>query len=101
MGSRLKGSQKDLVISSVAVSNFIWGENSHFVVRSSVKNKQSNFIPSLALIDSGASAHGFIDSNFAQKQNLDLIELSKPRTLKVFDGSNSSAGQITHIAKPF
>lgn len=99
MGSRLKGSQRDLVISSVAISNFVWGENSHFVVRSSVKNKQSNFIPSLALIDSGASAHGFIDSNFAQKQNLDLIELSKPRTLKVFDGSNSSAGQITHMAK--
>lgn len=54
---------------------------------------------SLALLDSGASAYGFIDSNFAQKQKLDLIKLSKPRTLKVFDGSNSSAGQITHIAK--
>ena len=51
------------------------------------------------MIDSGASAYGFVDTIFAHLNNLMLIPLNAPRSLKVFDGTESSAGRITHLAK--
>lgn len=98
MKSRPKSSPLNLVISSAAVGSSVWGENSHFVLSTKVKNK-SNFISSLTLIDCGASAHGFIDSKFAHKHNFELTKLTRPRSLKVFDGTDSASGSITHLAK--
>lgn len=99
MKSRPRSSPIDLVISSAAVSSLVWGENSHLVIKSTVRNSISESISSLALIDSGASAHGFIDSKFAHNHNLELIELPRPRSLKVFDGNDSASGCITHLSK--
>lgn len=89
----------DLTISSVAINELVLGDSSHFVIECSVRNKNSSYVPSLALIDSGASAHGFVNTKFAHNNNLELIELSCPRSLKVFDGTESISGKITHLAK--
>ena len=99
MGSRLKSSPLNLVISSAAIDDLAWGESSHFVIRALVKCSKSKSITSLALIDSGASAHGFINSKFARNHEIELLNLPRPRSLKVFDGSDSVSGQITHLAK--
>lgn len=83
----------------MAVNEASYGVNSHFVLKCCIKNKNCSPINSLALIDSGASAYGFIDSKFAQQNNLKEIPLVKPRSLKVFDGTESASGQISHMAK--
>ena len=97
--SRSRSSSKNLVISSVAVNEASYGDNSHFVLDCCIRNKNCSPINSLALIDSGASAYGFIDSKFAQLNNLKKIPLVKPRSLKVFDGTESASGQISHMAQ--
>lgn len=51
-----------------------------------------------ALKDTGATAHGFLDFAFAQKQHIPLIPLDRPIRLRVVDGRDSSAGAITHFA---
>ena len=99
MQSRPKSSPINLVISSATLDGSVWGENSHFVVKAIVKNSQLKSISSLALIDSGASAHGFINSKFAHDNKFELHKLSCPRSLKVFDGTDSVSGHITHLAK--
>ena len=99
MNSRSKSLSNDLVISSVAINELAYEDSKHFVISCSVANKNSENISSLALIDSGASAHGFIDTKFAQNHNFDLIPLPRPRRLKVFDGTDSISGNITHLAK--
>ncbi|KAI0991557.1 hypothetical protein K3495_g16630, partial [Podosphaera aphanis] len=76
-----------------------WEKTSHFVVNCSVRNQKSAPIPSLALIDSGASAYGFVDAKFAHDNKLQIIPLRRPRSLKVFDGSESAYGQIVSMAK--
>ena len=81
-----------MVISSVAVNEETFGNNSHFVVNCIVRNKNSPHINALALIDSGAAAYEFIDTKFAQVHNLKTIPLSKPRSLKVFDATESASG---------
>lgn len=63
------------------------------------KSYNSNYIPSFALIDSGASAHGFVDTKFAHENNLELLELPCSRSLKVFDGTESVSGKIIHVTK--
>lgn len=99
LDSRLESFRNSLSISSIAVNELAWEENSHFVIECSIKNKFSEKISSLALVDSGASAHGFVDTKFAQKHNLELLQLPRPRTLKVFDGRESVSGKITNLAK--
>lgn len=99
MKSRSKSLCNDLVISSAAVNELAYQESKHFVISCSVTNKSNENISSLALIDSGASAHGFIDTKFALDHHFDLIELPHPRRLKVFDGTDSVSGSITHVAK--
>lgn len=49
-----------------------------------------------AFVDSGGNDIGFIDTNFAQKHNLDFIPLTTPRVLRVVDGRKSSSGMVTH-----
>jgi hypothetical protein len=51
------------------------------------------------MIDSGASGFAFIDSTFAQSYSLPLHALQYPRKLDVADGSPTSSGSITHLAK--
>lgn len=81
MKSRFEGLKKDLVIFSCLVTN-----------------KDNSPIPSFALIDSGASAYGFINTKFVRNNNLKTINLSEPRILKVFDGSETTSGEITQMA---
>lgn len=87
------------MISSVAINESTWEENSHFVINCHLKNRHSQFVPSLALIDSGASAYGFVNTKFVRTHDLKTISLSRPRSLKVFDGTESSSGLVTHMAQ--
>ncbi|KAI0999042.1 hypothetical protein K3495_g9153 [Podosphaera aphanis] len=96
---RPRSSQLDLVISSVALSKGKWDKTSHFAVDCSIENKSSVIFSSLALIDSGASAYGFIDAKFTHDNQLQIIPLQRHPTLKVFDGSESSHGRIASMAK--
>ena len=50
------------------------------------------------MIDCGATAIGFIDSNFAQTNSLTLIPLPSPKRIRVVDGRTSIAGPVTHYA---
>ena len=88
---------QNLVISSVAVDRVNLNENSHFVIDCSI-NQNSQSIPSLALIDSGASAYGFINTKLVRNHNLKTDSLPYSRSLKVFDGTESVSGKITHVA---
>jgi hypothetical protein len=49
-----------------------------------------------AMIDCGATAIGFIDSDFAQTKSLTLIPLRSPKRIRVVDGRTSLAGPVTH-----
>ena len=49
-----------------------------------------------ALIDSGATAIGFIDSTFAHSKSLTLTPLRSPKRIRVVDGRPSLAGPVTH-----
>lgn len=40
-----------------------------------------------------------MDIDYAHRNHFKLIPLSQPRTLQVFDGTESSSGQITHLAR--
>ena len=97
--SRPKSCGQILSISSVAVGKESWERTGHFAFKCYFRNKSFQPVQSLALLDSGASAYGFVDTKFAHTNNLDLVPLTRPRYLRVFDGSESCAGQITHIAK--
>jgi predicted aspartyl protease len=55
-------------------------------------------VVSEVLIDTGGSGYIFVDLKFAQKHVLPLKPLEIPRTLNVFDGSETVAGKVTHIA---
>ena len=48
------------------------------------------------MIDSGATAIGFINSDFAYIKSLTLIPLPLPKRLRVVDGCTSLIGPITH-----
>ena len=52
-----------------------------------------------ALIDSGASATAFIDSDFAQQHQFLFHPLSQPRSLDVIDGRPIEPGAITHTVQ--
>lgn len=99
LDSRPKGSIEDLVISSCKINESVLRKNSHFVIECYVKSCNSRLVPSLALLDSGASAYGFIDTKFVRSHDLKVIPLSQPRQLKVFDGTDSTSGQVTHMAQ--
>ena len=98
MKSRPRGSNDELVLSSITANSKELGEYGHFVINCLVSNSNKS-ITSLALIDSGASAFGFVDTKFAQTHNLDFISLRRPRSLKVFDGTESVAGQVSHMVQ--
>ena len=46
--------------------------------------------------DSGATAEGFISDSYAQKHDIPLIKLKRPRRLNVVDGRPSTVGNVTH-----
>jgi hypothetical protein len=48
------------------------------------------------MIDCGATAIGFIDSDFAQAKSLTLVPLHSPKRIRVVDGRTSLAGPVTH-----
>ena len=83
----------------MAVNEETFGSNSHLVLDCIIRNKNITHINALALIDSGASAYGFVDAKFAQLHKLKTIPLSKPRSLKVFDGTESASGKISQMAQ--
>lgn len=97
--SRPKSCGQTLSISSAAVGKESWEKTGHFAFKCYIRNKSFQPVQSLALLDSGASAYGFVDTKFAHTNNLDLVLLTRPRYLRVFDGSETSAGKITHVAK--
>ncbi|POS83395.1 hypothetical protein EPUL_003076 [Erysiphe pulchra] len=97
--SRLEGLPCKLDISVSTVHGDMWKETSYLVINCYIKNKFSVNLKSLALIDSGASAHGFVDIEYAHKNNLNLVPLEFARKLQVFYGTESASGCVTHFAK--
>lgn len=69
------------------------------MVVSCILRQAQSRIPSLALVDSGASAYAFIDKTFAQINQLPLHPLKYPRRLRGFDGQAALTGDITHVAE--
>ena len=50
------------------------------------------------LLDTGASAFAFVDSQFIKRHQLPLTKLRHPRTLTVVDGRPIASGSITHCS---
>ena len=48
------------------------------------------------MLDSGATALSFIDSSFVRKHHVPTLPLPVPRRLRVVDGRDSAAGEVTH-----
>ncbi|KAI0995758.1 hypothetical protein K3495_g12422 [Podosphaera aphanis] len=97
--SRLESFSSGIVLLVSQVCGETWKQTGHLVLDCLTENRNSKDINSLALVDSDASAHGFVDTRFAHTHDLDLISLDTPRTLQVFDGSEPVSGQIYHLAK--
>ena len=55
-------------------------------------------VHSYGLVDSGASALGFIDAHYAHIHRLPLTPLERPREITVVDGRTIESGKITHVA---
>jgi hypothetical protein len=70
----------------------------HLVVTCTVtdNSEKGKPIKTPGLIDSGATAIGFIDSDFAHTKSLALVPLRSPRHIRVVDGRTSLAGPVTH-----
>ena len=73
-------------------------EGDHLVVSCTLIDNE-NEIPSHAMIDNGATAYAFIDEDYARCKNLPLYKLKESRRLKVFNGTLTTSGNITHITK--
>ncbi|KAH0604494.1 uncharacterized protein H6S33_006871, partial [Morchella sextelata] len=84
------------VISAAAVSEDKMSEDS-LVVTCSVSQNLDSFIPTYALIDTGASGYAFIDESFVRHNNLTMTRLKVPRQVDVMDGRPIESGTITHI----
>lgn len=56
-------------------------------------------VPTYALADSGAEGRAFVDESWARDRNLPLFPLRNPFALKVFDGSETDSGQVTHYVQ--
>lgn len=69
------------------------------VVTCSVSQNSASFVPTYALINTGASGYAFVDQDFATKHGFALTPLKKLRLLEVIDGRLVESGRITHIAK--
>ena len=70
----------------------------HLVVTCTITDSSENGKPikTPALIDCGATAIGFIDTNFAHTKSLTLIPLRLPKRIRVVDGRTSLSGPVTH-----
>lgn len=74
------------------------GSQDHLVIPSH-SQLQSKSIDFPAMIDSGATGKAFIDTTFAQSNNIPLERLKCPRTITAFDGTTPRAGVIRYSAK--
>ncbi|KAH0607596.1 uncharacterized protein H6S33_002630 [Morchella sextelata] len=84
------------VLPAAAVSEDKMSEDS-LVVTCSVSQNLDSFIPTYALIDTGASGYAFIDESFVRHNNLTMTRLKVPRQVYVMDGRPIESGKITHI----
>ncbi|KAH0603992.1 uncharacterized protein H6S33_007023 [Morchella sextelata] len=72
-------------------------DGNQLVVTCSISQNKNSFIPTYALIDTGASGYAFIDESFARHNNLTMTPLKIPRHVDVIDGRPITSGKITHI----
>ena len=70
-----------------------------YLVVSYILINNENEISSHAMIDNNTIAYAFIDENYARCKNLPLYKLKKPRSLKVFNETLTTSGDITYIVK--
>jgi predicted aspartyl protease len=71
--------------------------SSHFRANVGLRGKNKS-TTTAAMIDSGATGL-FIDKGFAQRHRMALRPLKQPIRLHNIDGSNNTAGQITHFVR--
>ncbi|KAH0610200.1 uncharacterized protein H6S33_011727 [Morchella sextelata] len=72
-------------------------DGNQLVVTCSISQDKNSFIPTYALIDTGASGYAFIDESFVRHNNLIMTPLKMPRHIDVIDGRPIKSGKITHI----
>ncbi|KAH0605690.1 uncharacterized protein H6S33_004912 [Morchella sextelata] len=72
-------------------------DGNQLVVTCSISQNKNSFIPTYALIDTGASGYAFIDESFVRHNNLTMTSLKIPRHVDVIDGRPIKSGKITHI----
>jgi predicted aspartyl protease len=72
-------------------------DGNQLVVTCSISQNKNSFIPTYALIDTGASGYAFIDESFAHHNNLTMTPLKIPRHVDVIYGRPIKSGKITHI----
>lgn len=82
--------KKQLSISTLTV-------NESSLVVPCVLHSNGITIKTHAFVDSGATGESFIDTNFVRANNLTTFPLPQPRRLRVVDGTDSSAGNVTHF----
>ncbi|KAH0604200.1 uncharacterized protein H6S33_007231 [Morchella sextelata] len=72
-------------------------DGNQLVVTCSISQNKNTFVPTYALIDTGASGYAFIDESFARHNKLTMTPLKIPRHVDVIDGRPIKSGKITHI----
>ena len=71
--------------------------NLRFAVPCSI-GYNTNSVSACLLPDTGCTAYAFMDKTFAHTHGLKTIPLKTPRVLTVFDGEETSDGEITAVA---
>jgi hypothetical protein len=73
----------------------------HIIISVSLKDVSNQYVPTFALIDSGATSN-FVNESFVFDKSFPLKPLPISRVLKVVDGRTISSGKVTHsIASEF
>lgn len=72
-------------------------DGNQFVVTCSVSQNKNTFVPTFALIDTGASGYAFVDESFVRHHKLNMTPLKIPRQVEVIDGRPIRSGKITHF----
>jgi hypothetical protein len=80
---------------SFSLSSLDFLPEEHIIIPVSLKDMSNQYVPTFALIDSGATSN-FVNESFVFDKSFPLKLLPIPRVLKVVDGRTISSGKVTH-----
>ena len=87
----MPGPAEEVIISSVLVAEIL---NESFFIPISVQCNGKD-VETKALLDTGASG-AFMDKDFAERNEIPLIPLAMPMTVRNVDGTLNIKGKMTH-----